>query len=388
MEKEHHGMERPQFMKRSTKKIGIKLLKIFCLLVACPFVYQGIQLFLPHIDAMASRLALISAGTIMPEGGEAVLTDQLEQYRQNQGDSEISTVTESPQTVVEDQQSSQSQESQSQPTQAKPENAGEIYRKQYTAAANTQHINIGNNAYIRNITSHTNQEVIDQIANPPAFEITDTSEPQVLIMHTHTTEGYELQTADWYDKNFNSRTTDSSLNVVRVGDEITKQLQAAGIGVIHDTTIHDYPTFPGCYDRSAVTVQNYLQKYPSIKIVLDVHRDAIEDQSGVRYAPVANINGKNAAQVMIISGCDDGTMNYPNYFLNLRFAAVLQRQMEGDYPGLTRPVLFDYRKYNQHLTSGSLLLEMGSVANSLEEVIYSGELVGKSLARAINSMKK
>ncbi len=374
-------------MKRSTKRVGIKLLKILCILVASPFVYQGINLFLPHIDAMASRLAIISAGTVMPEGGNAVLSDKISQYQQGEENSDISTIIESPQVPQETQTSSESQES-SQPVLAKPENAGEIYRKQYTAAANSQHINIGNNAYIRNITNHTNQEVIDQIANPPAFEITDTSEPQVLIMHTHTTEGYELQTADWYDKNFNSRTTDSSLNVVRVGEEITKQLKAAGIGVIHDTTLHDYPTFPGCYDRSAVTVQNYLKQYPSIKIVLDVHRDAIEDKSGVRYAPVANINGKNAAQVMIISGCDDGTMNYPNYFLNLRFAAVLQKQMEGDYPGLTRPVLFDYRKYNQHLTSGSLLLEMGSVANSLEEVIYSGELVGKSLAKAINSMKK
>ena len=376
-------------MKRSTKRIGIKLLKIFCVIAASPFVYHGVNLLLPQIDAMASRLAIISAGTVMPEGGNAVLNDKLSQYQQGKEDSDISTITESPQTPEESQTSSEPQpQESSQPVLAKPENAGEIYRKQYTAAANSQHILIGNNAYIRNITSHSNQEVIDQIANPPAFEITNISEPQVLIMHTHTTEGYELQTADWYDKNFNSRTTDSSLNVVRVGEEITKQLQAAGIGVIHDTTLHDYPTFPGCYDRSAVTVQNYLKQYPSIKIVLDVHRDAIEDKSGVRYAPVANINGKNAAQVMIISGCDDGTMNYPNYFLNLRFAAVLQKQMEGDYPGLTRPVLFDYRKYNQHLTSGSLLLEMGSVANSLEEVIYSGELVGKSLANAINSIKK
>ena len=134
-------------------------------------------------------------------------------------------------------------------------------------------------------------------------------------------------------------------------------------------------------------MQNYLNQYPSIKVVLDVHRDAIEQQDGTRIAPVANVNGKNAAQVMIISGCDDGTMGYPNYFQNLKFASALQTQMETDYPGFARPLLFDYRKYNQHLTTGSILLEMGGHANSMEEVIYSGELVGKSLAKLLISLQ-
>ena len=119
---------------------------------------------------------------------------------------------------------------------------------------------------------------------------------------------------------------------------------------------------------------------------MDIHRDAIEQQDGTRIAPVANINGKNAAQVMIISGCDDGTMGYPNYFQNLKFAAALQSQMEADYPGLARPLLFDYRKYNQHLTTGSILLEMGGHANSLEEAVYAGELVGKSLANLLKKL--
>ena len=99
------------------------------------------------------------------------------------------------------------------------------------------------------------------------------------------------------------------------------------------------------------------------------------------------MNGKNAAQVMIISGCDDGTMGYPNYFQNLKFAALLQSQLEADYPGFARPLLFDYRKYNQHLTTGSILLEMGGHANSMEEVIYAGELLGKSLVNALKSIQ-
>ena len=114
-----------------------------------------------------------------------------------------------------------------------------------------------------------------------------------------------------------------------------------------------------------------------------MHRDAIERDSGERIAPVAEIDGKNAAQIMIISGCDDGTMGMPDYMKNFRFAALLQNQLEGDWEGLTRPVLFDYRKYNQDMTTGSILIEVGGHANSIDQALYSGELIGKSLVNCL-----
>ena len=152
--------------------------------------------------------------------------------------------------------------------------------------------------------------------------------------------------------------------------------------------MHDYPSYNGSYQRSAITVKNILAKYPSIKVVLDVHRDAIQTKEGVRTAPVANINGKNAAQIMIISGCDDGTMGMPNYMKNFRFSSLLQQQLESDYPGLTRPILFDYRNYNQQLTTGSILLEMGAHGNSIDEALYSGELMGKALVKALQQCQQ
>ena len=169
-----------------------------------------------------------------------------------------------------------------------------------------------------------------------------------------------------------------SLIHIYLGDILTKTLSDAGIGVLHDTTHHD-ASYNGAYDRSAATVKSYLEKYPSIKVVLDIHRDAIQPEEGVILRPVAEINGREAAQVMIISGCDDGTMNMPNYFSNLRFAAALQSSMEGMYPGLTRPVFFCYRKYNMDLSPGALLIELGSHGNTLEQVSYSAELVGNAL---------
>jgi stage II sporulation protein P len=98
------------------------------------------------------------------------------------------------------------------------------------------------------------------------------------------------------------------------------------------------------------------------------------------------IDGKKSAQVMIISGCDDGTMDMPDYMQNFRFASLLQQQMASDYENLARPVLFDYRKYNQDLTTGSLLIEVGTHGNTLEQVQYAGELVGKSLSKALKSI--
>ena len=233
---------------------------------------------------------------------------------------------------------------------------------------------------VRNITSVSNETLLAESRMSPDFRVEKNGEPQILIMHTHTTESYEPYERDFYDASFGSRTTDESMNMVAVGDAIAEQLEAAGIGVIHDTTKHDYPSYNDSYDRSRVTVSDILEEYPSIKIVLDIHRDAIERADGERIAPVAMIDGRNAAQVMIICGCDDGTMDMPDYLKNFRFASLLQQQMEDLFPGLTRPVLFDYRKYNQDLTTGSILIEVGGHANSIDQAVYSGELIGKALA--------
>ncbi len=236
---------------------------------------------------------------------------------------------------------------------------------------------------VRNITHVSNDDLLAESGLAPDFDITLDGSPQVLIMHTHATESYEPYERDFYDESFNSRTTDPTMNMIAVGDEIAEELESAGIGVIHDTTLHDYPSYNGSYERSRETVKKYLEEYPSIKIVLDVHRDAIERDNGERVAPVAEIDGKNAAQVMIISGCDDGTMGMPDYMKNFRFASLLQNQLESDWKGLTRPVLFDYRKYNQDLTTGSILIEVGGHANSIDQALYSGELIGKSLVNIL-----
>lgn len=258
---------------------------------------------------------------------------------------------------------------------------GKIIRKTYSYRTSDTYLKLPDGGLLRNCTDIDSAYLLEQCARKPDFSV-NTDEPLVLIMHTHTTESYEPYQRDFYDESFSCRTTDLDKSVVAVGEKIAEQLAAAGISVIHDKTVHDYPRYTGAYDRSAVTVAGYLRDYPSIAIVLDVHRDAIEED-GVRYAPTVEVDGKSAAQVMIISGCK----NVPQYRYNLRIASRLQSQMENAYPGLTRPILFDERNYNQEMTHGSFLLEMGSSANSLDEALYSGELVGKSLAEVIAGLR-
>ena len=238
---------------------------------------------------------------------------------------------------------------------------------------------------IKNCTSLSAAEVAEAASAPLPFNIeVGSAEPQVLIMHTHATESYELEDLGWFDPEYTCRRTDTSLNMVAVGAAIAEQLNAAGIVTLQDATLHDYPSYNGSYERSNATVRSYLEKYPSIKVVLDVHRDAIETESGSRYAPVCTVDGRQAAQVMIICGCDNGTtVQLPGWRQNLRFAAAWERSMEGMYPGFTRPVLFSYRFYNQDLTTGSLLIEIGGHGNNLNEALYAGQLAAKGLAAAL-----
>lgn len=252
--------------------------------------------------------------------------------------------------------------------------SADIVRKTYSYSPTSTIYELPSGGLMRNDTDVDKEYLLEQCLRAPAVDIEISSEPLVLIMHTHTTESYE----DYDEETDSSRSTDLSETVVAVGDEIVQKLQEAGIGVVHDTTMFDYPNYSGAYDRSSERITELLEEYPSIEIVIDVHRDAME-ADGVRYAPIVEIEGRTAAQVMIICGC----MNVPQYRYNLRLASRLQSVMEANYPGLTRPLLFSERNYNQELTKGSFLLEMGSSANSLDEALYSGELVGECLKELI-----
>ncbi len=265
--------------------------------------------------------------------------------------------------------------------------SGVIIRRHYGTGDTGEYITLKSGAQVRNLTSDSADILLSAAQELPDIEIEpDTDEPQVLIVHTHTTESYEPYQRDYYDDSFPSRSRDPRYNMIAVGEMLAGSLAENGISVVHDGTVHDHPSYTGSYDRSEETIRAILEEYPSIKVVIDLHRDAMADADGSRIAPIVDINGRNAAQFMIIAGCDDGRFNMPDYIENFKLAALIQNSSELMYPGLARAVLFDYRNYNQHITTGSLLIEIGSHANSLDEALYTAEMLGDSMAAALKML--
>lgn len=212
----------------------------------------------------------------------------------------------------------------------------------------------------------------------------NTEEPQVLIVHTHTTESYLTYDAGFYNPSDVDRTKDMSRNICAAGAAVAKALEDAGIAAIHDTTIHDNPQYTGAYGRSEQTVKALLKKHPSIKVVLDVHRDAILPDDTTHVKPTATVNGKKAAQIMVVAGVvSTDALPHPNWQKNFSFALQLQKKLANNYPDLMRPLYIVASRYNQHLSPGYLLVEIGSDVNTVEEAVYSGQLLGKTLAELL-----
>ena len=235
------------------------------------------------------------------------------------------------------------------------------------------------NVRVKNTTA-TKTLNIEKVLSEPLEISVDKSQPAVLIFHSHTSEGYEMIERDWYAQNYTARSNDENRNIVRVGTEIADYLTELGYTVIHDKTIHDQ-NYSDSYPNSRKTVEKHLEEHPEIQIVLDIHRDAITQSNGEKVKPVNTIGGKKAAQLMIITGAEEGKVeNFPDWEYNLRFALQLQKKCETMFPGLMRPVLFSQRKYNMDMTRFSLLIEMGSEANTLEEACYSGRMLAAALA--------
>ena len=243
-----------------------------------------------------------------------------------------------------------------------------------------------NNVYMKN-NSGINIDLKSELAAKLGFKVKKSSDPVVLIMHTHATESYSNELKDYYTSGEAARSTDNSKNVTHIGEIIANKLKSAGFGVVQDKTQHDNPQYTGSYDRSAVTVKEYLKKYPSIKIVLDIHRDSIAQNESDRVRPVAKIDGKRAAQVMLCMGSQSGAVTgHTKWKENFRLAVKLQQTFEVKYPGLARPLVLASKLYNQNLTTGSLLIEVGTESNLLSEAEYSAELVGNALVSLLNTL--
>lgn len=200
--------------------------------------------------------------------------------------------------------------------------------------------------------------------------------PRVLILHSHTTESY-AQTEDRYEETSAYRTLDPEHNMIALGQTVAAILEEAGIGVLHDTAFHDYPSYNGSYTHAAASTRDYLEQYPTIELILDLHRDAAETASGQLVTSCA-VGGQRAAQLMFVLGTDV-RLNHPDWQRNLSLALKLQVLLERENPGICRSMDLSKNRYNQHLGDRALLIEIGAAGNTLAEA----HLAARELAEAI-----
>ncbi len=256
----------------------------------------------------------------------------------------------------------------------------EKYISPYTA--NTSYKNV----YLKNNTD-LNIDIKSLLKEKLSFNIEKNASPQVLIFHTHATESFLMSSRDYYTDKDLTRRTDNALNMVALGKIVTDRLNGAGVLTLHDKTQHDYPSYNEAYSRAAKTICSYKNKYPSIKVIIDIHRDSVSAGENDKVKLTKDINGKPAAQIMLVMGSQSGNVkNFPDYKENLKLAVRIQQKTETMYPGLARSISLMSKNYNESLSKGSVLIEIGTDANSLEEVKYSAELLGNVLAELFSEL--
>ena len=237
---------------------------------------------------------------------------------------------------------------------------------------------------IKNTTSYViNTEEL--LSEPLSYTLSSDS-PQVLILHTHGSEAYS-QSGGESEESDHSRTEDRSKNVVRVGDVLGETLTARGLTVLHDTELYDYPSYSGSYARSLASVENYLERYPDLKVVIDLHRDSASDPSGSAYrTEYVAPGGVISSQLMIIAATGESGLSFPNWRENMKLALRLQADLGEKYPGLARPLLVSTERYNQHAAPGYLLVEIGTDGNTLAEAENAARLFADCLADVLTEL--
>lgn len=390
------------------KRKEILLFKITAFVVVAA-IFAGIfALFKDSLISLGADIILLSAKSYLPDKGITFVTETEEtRITEEELESEETTAvenvttqvttTEKPQTV----NVSKTEETEVSLTDVDEDILKIIEEKNKTADEDKKDGDIAEYKYVNDGVTDKFGSIRVKNVNQTDINIekklsekidlsVDKEKPAVLIFHTHTTETYQILDRGFYEQGFMTRTDDSSKNMIRVGEAICEQIEKAGYKVIHDTEIHD-STYSGAYSHSRKSVEEYLKEYPSIQIVLDIHRDAIQRTDGTKVKPTAVINGKKAAQVMIISGCQEdgnGVENFSDWEYNLTFAVHLQNKLEQLFEGITRPLYFCPRSYNMNLTHCSLLVEVGSDSNTLDEAVYTGKCIGVAVSEILKDYEE
>ena len=214
------------------------------------------------------------------------------------------------------------------------------------------------------------------LEKPLTWDLTQDG-PAVLIVHSHGTESYEKTGA--YEESSPYRTLDNGYNVVSVGDRVAEILEAGGIQVLHDRVPHDHPSYNGAYSSSRKSVKAYLEQYPSIRMVLDIHRDSVTRSDGTQAAYTLSVDGTQTAKLMMVVGTDAGGNTHPNWQENMALAVKLHAQLEKMAPGICRPISFRKQRFNQDLSAGAMLIEVGAAGNTHAQALAGAQLLAQGI---------
>ncbi len=212
------------------------------------------------------------------------------------------------------------------------------------------------------------------LAQPLTWELRG-EEPTVLIVHTHSTESYTKK-GEAYQETSRWRTLDEDYNMLAIGALVADILAENGITAIQHRELNDYPSYNGSYTRARKIMASYLEEYPTIQLVLDLHRDASEGEHG-QMRTLAQVDGQTSAQLMLVLGT-----NHDGYEENLSLALKLHAQLERTNSGIMRPLQLRAQRFNQDLCPGALIVEVGAAGNSHPEA----RLAATALAEAIVSL--
>ena len=210
----------------------------------------------------------------------------------------------------------------------------------------------------------------------------DINKEDIIIFHTHTCESYTPTEEYEYEASGDFRTLDLERNVAKVGSVLEKYLNSYNYKVLHDTTYHDYPAYSGSYGRSMATVETLLKSKPNTDMILDIHRDAIADET---YAPSVKIGDEVVSRLMFVIGTDGGGLEHPNWRENLKFAIKVQEKANEMYPGLFRPIIVRNSRYNEHLGKAACIIEVGATGNTLEQSMGSMKYLSKVIDETLKS---
>lgn len=216
------------------------------------------------------------------------------------------------------------------------------------------------------VINSTDYKISDLLYAGYEKPIIDKSLPAVLIYHTHTSEGYY-----------------GGGSVVDVGRTMVEEFEKAGYKTIHLTEYYDKEQFSGAYSRSIKGIEKILAENPSIKLVFDIHRDAITTANGDTYQPLTTVENNSCAQVMFVCGTDAKGLKHPNWKENFKFALDVSRKMGSLYGALSRPVNLRGDRFNTHTTKYSFIMEIGSEANTLDEAKLAGVYTVRSVIETI-----